>query len=188
MEPYNNFNELAAHETEFEVICCDRGSDVSIIAPHGGRIEPNTTEIACLIAGDYYNLFCFNGLKKKNNRYLHITSHRFDHPQALALAQTSSTVITVHGCTIIDPVIYAGGLDTDLIYETCRQLSSVNLNSEYDAHRYAGVSPDNLCNRGTRRKGMQLEVSRVLRDSPAAHEKIASAVRLALMAKRNGRG
>lgn len=188
MDRYTNFRDLAASETAFETICRDRSSDVTVIAPHGGRIEPNTTEIALLIAADDYNLFCFNGLKQGCNRDLHITSHRFNQPEALALVRKSSVVVTVHGCMHVEPVIYVGGLDTDLIEKTCRQLSTRNINHENNAERYAGVNPENICNRGLRGKGMQIEVSRPLRNSPAAHQNIATAVRSALWEINNGRG
>ena len=112
---YRNFEELSSCESGFGVQVRDRASEVTILAPHGGRIEPNTSEVAALIAGDYYNLFCFNGLKENDNRDLHITSHRFDHPQALSLVSTSSYVVAVHGCTVNKPVVYLGGLDEQLI-------------------------------------------------------------------------
>jgi phage replication-related protein YjqB (UPF0714/DUF867 family) len=44
------------------------------------------------------------------------------------------------------------------------------LSARFDARvtetgRYAGVSPANICNRGRRRAGVQLEITRVLRDA-----------------------
>lgn len=188
MDRYQNFNDLAACETEFEVIACNRNSDTTILAPHGGRIEPHTTEIAGLIAGNDYNLFCFNGLKESGNRDLHITSHRFDHPRALALVRTSAAVVTVHGCTDIEPIVYVGGLDTDLIGKTRRQLHLQRIADGYGSRRMAGTHTENLCNRGIRKIGMQIEVSRPLRDSANNRQKIADAVRAALQEKRNGRG
>ena len=188
MDRYKNFSDLAAHETAFEIICRDRSSDITIIAPHGGLIEPHTSEIACLIAADDFNLFCFNGLKTGSNRDLHITSHRFNHPRALALVEQASVVIAVHGCTHVEPLIYVGGLDTELVEQTCRQFSTRNINHENDIGRYAGINPENICNRGARRKGMQIEISRPLRDSSAAHKTIAAAVRSALVEISNGRG
>ena len=55
------------------------GSRVLIIAPHGGRIEVGTSELAALIAADEHNLFSFEGLKPRgHNRELHITSRCFE--------------------------------------------------------------------------------------------------------------
>lgn len=188
MDRYRNFSDLAAHESAYDIHCVDRGSEVTVIAPHGGRIEPNTSEIAALIAADDCNLFCFNGLKAGSNRDLHITSHRFDHPRALALAQKAATVVTVHGCMHTDPVVHLGGLDTELIERTRRRLRACNIGVEPISGRYAGINPANLCNRGTRKRGMQIEVSRPLRDSAAAHITMATAIRAALQEKNNGRG
>ncbi|MCG6930844.1 MAG: poly-gamma-glutamate hydrolase family protein [Desulfofustis sp.] len=188
MDRYKNFSELAAHESAYHIRFVDRNCEVTVIAPHGGRIEPNTSEIAALIAADDCNLFCFNGLKAGSNRDLHITSHRFDHPRALALARKAATVVAVHGCMHTDPIVHLGGLDAELIERTRRRLHACNIVVEPAIRRYAGINPENLCNRGTRRKGMQIEVSRPLRDSPAAHIAIATAVRSALQKQNNGRG
>jgi len=188
MDTYSRFSDLAARESEFDVTVIDRTSDVTILAPHGGRIEPNTTEIATLIAGDEYNLFCFNGRKNSGNHTLHLTSHRFDHPRALKLVQSSSYVVCIHGCSIAERLIYIGGLDRELVEQTCSQLSRIDINTISGDRRYGGVNPDNLCNRGYRKKGMQLELSRPLRDCPKDYATIASAVRTALAEIKNGRG
>ena len=57
VDKYNNFSTLDSRESEYRIEVVDRGSEVTIIAPHGGRIEPHTAEIAALIAGAHYNLF-----------------------------------------------------------------------------------------------------------------------------------
>jgi phage replication-related protein YjqB (UPF0714/DUF867 family) len=72
---------------------------VLTIAPHGGRIEPGTSEIAALIAGESYNLHRFEGRKPPGqNAVLHITSHHFDEPRALNLARKCRIVLGIHGC------------------------------------------------------------------------------------------
>jgi phage replication-related protein YjqB (UPF0714/DUF867 family) len=53
---------------------------VAIIAPHGGKIEPGTSEIAAAIAGDDYSLYRFQGLRDRPREELHITSAKFDEP------------------------------------------------------------------------------------------------------------
>jgi phage replication-related protein YjqB (UPF0714/DUF867 family) len=72
---YSNHDVGVRHQTQgFDRL----GSDVCIIAPHGGKIEKWTSEIATALAGDDYNLYLFEGLKRAKNRDLHITSSRFD--------------------------------------------------------------------------------------------------------------
>ncbi len=180
MDRYRNYQELARNETAFSIEYLDRDSDVTIIAPHGGNIEPNTSEIAALIAGDDYNLFCFNGFKSDNNRKLHITSHRFDHDQALSLTAKASFVIAVHGCTINRPIIYLGGLDAGLIAAISRHLNICNISNSRGNQRFAGTHPHNICNRGLRGRGVQLEISRGVRDSGSARGETAAAVRSAI--------
>jgi phage replication-related protein YjqB (UPF0714/DUF867 family) len=53
---------------------------VAVIAPHGGGIEPGTSELATAIAGDDFSLYLFEGLKSAGNGELHITSTNFDEP------------------------------------------------------------------------------------------------------------
>ena len=186
VDKYQNFAELSRHEREFQVLALDRGSEVTIIAPHGGRIEPNTSEIAALIAADRYNLFCFNGLKQEDNRDLHLTSHKFDHPQALALVSTSRYVVAVHGCTLSTPMVYLGGLDIDLIEQISRQLSALGIAHESTVQRLRGTHQHNICNRGRFRRGVQLELSRGIRDNDTLRRKVSSAVRSALEQKKPG--
>jgi hypothetical protein len=87
---------------------------VLTIAPHGGRIEPGTSEIAALIAGESYNLHRFEGRKPPGqNAVLHITSHHFDEPRALNLAKKCRIVLGIHGCRG-RRAIYVGGRDKQL--------------------------------------------------------------------------
>lgn len=187
MDRYRNFVELERSESEFQIDLVDRSSEVTIIAPHGGNIEPNTSEIATLIAAHDHNLFCFNGLKNSNNRDLHITSHRFDHRQAVKLASGAKVVIAIHGCVVQKPVVYLGGRDTELIEQIGLQLALCHVANERDLPRFRGVHPKNICNRGIDNRGVQLEISRGLRDSTVAHQAISSAVRSAITASKRKR-
>jgi phage replication-related protein YjqB (UPF0714/DUF867 family) len=54
MGPYTNFKELAAYEREghdFRIRIELRNPRILIMAPHGGKIEPSTAEIAEASAG-----------------------------------------------------------------------------------------------------------------------------------------
>jgi phage replication-related protein YjqB (UPF0714/DUF867 family) len=183
MSKYATFGELAEHEsqgTDFRVRRVERpGSRVAILAPHGGKIEEGTSEIAALIAGADHSLFCFEGLKSYGrNRDLHITSHRFDHPDCLDMAARHDIIVSVHGC-MGHSRIFVGGLDVDL-----SGLLSIGLETEgyvvvSEGHRYPGRHPFNICNRGLRKKGAQLEITYDLR-APENHASIARAVRSAI--------
>ena len=186
LDKYKNFRALERQESGFRIEVVDRGSDVTIIAPHGGRIEPHTAEIAALIAGAHYNLFCFHGLKQNDNYDLHITSHRFDHPLALELVCKSRYVIVVHGCKVIAPVAFLGGLDTELIEQIIKELTNLGVACECNVELFKGTHPHNICNRGRLRRGVQLELSRGIRDSDALRSQVSLAVRAAIAQKKTG--
>ena len=180
MDTYQSFNELKSNETAYHFELCDRSSPVTILAPHGGRIEPHTSEIASLIAGSDVNYYSFNGTSEGCNRDLHITSHRFDEKQALALIKKSEIVIAVHGCSRIEELIFLGGLDNDLKLWIAEKLEEEDIQPVISVKPFSGIHVDNICNRGRTGKGVQLEISRPLRDDPAAREAIARAVRAAI--------
>lgn len=179
MDKYPNFKTLAAGETQgadFRIRVQDRGSNISIIAPHGGLIESRTSWIAESIAGDTYNYYCFEGIKDKNNRDLHITSHQFDEPGALNLISASDIVITIHACKAREAVVYIGGRSEALGYTIRNALEKSNLKTS-QKQEFAGRHPDNICNRGRTGKGVQLEISRGLRDDPRKLHLLSKAVR-----------
>ena len=64
---YHNFVELKMHETlnkDYIISISDVGSPVTIIAPHGGKIEPRTSDLTRLIAEENYNYYD----KKENSK------------------------------------------------------------------------------------------------------------------------
>jgi phage replication-related protein YjqB (UPF0714/DUF867 family) len=183
MSKYASFGELAEHEAQgrdFRVRRVERpGSRVVILAPHGGKIEEGTSEIAALIAGTDHSLFCFEGLKSHGrNRDLHITSHRFDHPDCLEMAARRDIIVSVHGC-MGHSRIFVGGLDVDLSERLSNGLVAEGYVVISEDHKYPGRHPFNICNRGLRKKGAQLEITYDLR-APGHHGSIARAVRAAI--------
>lgn len=182
MDTYSSFKDLKAAELSYCIECRDRNAHITILAPHGGNIEPHTSEIATLVAADKYNLFCFNGLKPCNNNVLHITSHKYDEEQATTLVRSSDFVIAIHGCTQTDKMVFIGGLYTELKQGIAAALGRAEIPCVIcdKTSPYRGHNPENICNRGITGKGVQLEISRPLRDSPQAWRKIAAAINEAL--------
>ena len=68
-----------------------------MIAPHGGKIEPGSSEIAAAIAGESHSLYSFDGLRRRPHRDLHITSTNFDEPRCENLIATHDIVVSMHG-------------------------------------------------------------------------------------------
>lgn len=183
VDKYAGYAELSRTEvsgTDYRVVAVERPeSPVVVVAPHGGSIEIGTSEVAERIAGEDHSFFAFEGLKPYGrNRDLHITSHRFDHPECLALVSRCKVALGIHGC-LGESEIFVGGLDADLTRLLSEHLSAAGFRATTAGHRYPGVNPLNICNRGTSGRGAQLELTRDLRDTPIRDE-IAEVVRAAL--------
>ncbi|WP_022665441.1 poly-gamma-glutamate hydrolase family protein [Desulfospira joergensenii] len=178
MDRYPDFAALAAHETlnrDYRIRVRDLGTGITIMAPHGGRIEPRTSLIAEKIAGDLFNLYCFEGIKETGNRDLHITSHRFDEPSALDLISRSEIIVTIHACKERQKIVYVGGRFKDLALRIETGLMDINIASS-EKESFPGTHPDNICNRGRGKKGVQLEISRGIRDDTKALAQVSKAV------------
>jgi phage replication-related protein YjqB (UPF0714/DUF867 family) len=188
LSKYGSYAELARSETlgvDYRFRTLERAaSEVLLIAPHGGLIEVGTSEIAELVAGEDFNLFVFEGLKPHGaNRDLHITSHRFDHPVCLDLVARAGLVLSIHGC-LGESRIHIGGLDPMLCAALADCLARAGLPIEPKSERYPGRHPQNVCNRGARRQGAQIEVTYDLRRAEKSRAAIAEAARRAIARSR----
>lgn len=189
---YDSFAALAAREMEgvhYRIRIAARPSPVVIVAPHGGFIEPGTSEAAAAIAGESHSLYCFESLTMRaRGDGLHITSARFDEPQALRLVARAEVAIGVHGRKNGDDAasIWVGGLHELLRDAICDTLLAGGFRAKPvgEGHPLAGRDPANICNRGRRGAGVQLELPRALRirfAQDAAHRAaFAEAVRAAV--------
>lgn len=168
MISYTSFKELAIHEKEgqdYRIRIQLRDPRVLIMAPHGGKIEPTTAEIAEAIAGMDYSFYSFEGLKVDGNSVLHIESHLFDEPRALQVVQKAEVVITVHGqIDQKEEFVMIGGLNEILRSEIIQQLEEMGFQTRPPTEGLAGTDSQNICNRGKLRRGVQLEISRKVRD------------------------
>jgi phage replication-related protein YjqB (UPF0714/DUF867 family) len=179
-----SFAELAARTVEgrdYRIrVQARRQSSVAVIAPHAGGIERDTSAVAVAIAGIDLNLYLFEGLlPTHNHERLHLTSHRFDEPRCLALIAGCDQVIAVHGCALTDARALLGGRDEGLKSALAAALRAAGIEVETEGHGFPGLHPDNICNRGRRGRGVQLELSDRLRDEDH-RERVAWAVREAL--------
>jgi phage replication-related protein YjqB (UPF0714/DUF867 family) len=142
-------------------------SRVAVLAPHGGRIEGGTSEIARLIAGEEHGLYLFEGLRITGDNFdcLHLASHCFDEPRGLELISSCDTVVSVHGYASPGPDVLVGGLNERLKWQMAQALTAGGLSFLSDGHRFPGRDPRNVCNRGRTGEGVQLELSDRLRKS-----------------------
>ena len=165
-DSYSNFAALSAGERPdaFSIALRDRGSRVAVAAPHGGGIEPGTSEIAVAIAGANLSYYLFEGHKRRGNATLHITSSRFDEPQGLALLRRAACVVTVHGEASEREMVYLGGLNASLRNALIKALEKNGYVVGENA-TMQGRDERNICNIGSSGGGVQLELSAGLRRS-----------------------
>lgn len=168
---YSSFAELKSEQPHgaFSIEIADRGSPITIMAIHGGKIEPGTSSLAKRIAGNTFNYYSFSGNKKRHNWDLHITSTAFDEPAALALASRSALVITIHGCMGRGAIVYTGGDNVELRQQLESDLKRAGVKSQPHPI-FHGRGNHNICNQGHQR-GLQLELTPRLRLCPFAWQK-----------------
>jgi phage replication-related protein YjqB (UPF0714/DUF867 family) len=168
-DKYRSFIELTSNETagqDFVIRIQQRPGTIAVIAPHGGGIEPGTSEIAEAIAANDLSFYAFEGTKPEGNRDLHITSTGFDEPQCVTLLTSAPTAITIHGEESAGNVVFIGGRDTEGIKRLTTSL--VARGFAVETHQSAllqGQDQTNICNRTASGGGMQLELSNGLRRS-----------------------
>jgi phage replication-related protein YjqB (UPF0714/DUF867 family) len=188
-DKYASYEALRRGEREnvdYRIRIVQRESAVAIIAPHGGWIEPKTSLVAEAIAGNDLNLYCFEGLRDRPHGDLHVTSTNFDEPQCVALIGACDQVIAIHGKAGKDKQhVEVGGLDVVLRDAVCNRLATAGFEAAVvTSGTLAARSPLNICNRGARRVGVQLEITRGLRNAQrndtATLTRFANAVRAAL--------
>jgi phage replication-related protein YjqB (UPF0714/DUF867 family) len=191
-DKYQCYDALAAEKTEgidfsVTVEAAGRNRNIAICAPHGGKIERHTSEIARDIAGDDFCLYLFEGLMGKNNfAELHITSSNFDERRAIKLVTECSTVIAIHGREDRGDLetIFIGGLHDGLIDLIKTHLEKAEFKTKSEDHDFPGKCKRNICNRGTCGQGVQLEIPVTLRTVLHANvdkrKRLAHAVRQAM--------
>ena len=182
---YTSYADLSAaqrrgHDYDIQ-IRRRRHSPIAIIAPHGGNIEDGTSEVAKDIAGDDFNLYLFEGIRSWHNyTALHLTSHRFDEPECLALISNCTHVVAIHGCGGEEPSVLLGGLDVELKNQIATALRERQVVAHAAGHRFPATHPNNIVNRGARDRGVQLEIAHPLRRSTEVTQ-VVQAVRSILL-------
>jgi phage replication-related protein YjqB (UPF0714/DUF867 family) len=185
-DSYMGYADLANAQTEGTDYTVDvrpvASSPVAVIAPHGGRIERSTSDIARALAGEDFNLYLFEGIRPADNyAALHLTSHRFDEPRCLSLLSKCDHVIAVHGCGGHDQRVLLGGLDGPLKHAIAQTLTAVGVTVTYDGHPFPATDPNNVCNRGRSGVGVQLEMTMGFRQH-GPRNAVCAAIRSVLLA------
>lgn len=163
---YSSFNDLAAKERidiDYRIRAMDRGTEAVILAPHGGWIEPGTSEIAEAIAGTDLSFYAFEAQRNGPHGDFHITSHRFDEPKAVELVGASWTAVAIHGRRNEGAdAVWLGGRAVGLRDAVGASLRDAGFEAELN-ERLPGMDRANICNRTRSGEGVQLELPRRLR-------------------------
>jgi phage replication-related protein YjqB (UPF0714/DUF867 family) len=147
-----------------------------LIAPHGGGIEPGSSEIMRAVAnvGDWAWYEFAGFLRKGNKEALHISSTDFDEPTLKSMLPQAGFVIAFHGASESrEPIVYVGGK-----WKLGRQTVIESINVAFGKHgiraadaldlavaaHLRGLDDSNITNLGKRAEGIQLEFSRGARN------------------------
>jgi phage replication-related protein YjqB (UPF0714/DUF867 family) len=177
---FSEFKGVYTKNVDYIIESRITSSGVLVAAPHGGLIEPSTTEAARIIAADKFNFYSLTSFHEDPN--MHITSHLFDEPTCLRLAKKCQLVLTIHGCVGDTKAVYVGGLHFLNRIRIANSISKIKGIDVYATkHKYAGEHPDNICNKSSINKGVQVELTRSLRDDKKSLHKVVKAIHSTLL-------
>jgi phage replication-related protein YjqB (UPF0714/DUF867 family) len=185
-DSYVGFSDLAKVQVEgsdYRVyVRRNARSSIAVIAPHGGSIEQYTSDIARAVADVDFNLYLFEGIRPADNyAELHLTSHKFDEPRCLELLSNCDHVIAIHGCRGEKQQALVGGLDETLKSSLAQAIAGLGIDTRLQGHQFPAVEPKNICNRGRRGVGVQIEMTMALRRH-GPRDAISAAIRSVLLA------
>ncbi|MGE5389987.1 MAG: poly-gamma-glutamate hydrolase family protein [Deltaproteobacteria bacterium] len=162
---YPSATSLEAHKklgADYRILQTVTPSQSIVISIHGGNIERGTNQIAQAVASqggfDYYG---FIGLRGSG---LHVTSTNFNDSCALRMVRASNKTLSIHGCTGSNRVTYLGGLDKAFVAEVKKQLVNAGFIVKNPPSGLGGSGTANICNRNSKGKGAQLELTSGLRN------------------------
>jgi phage replication-related protein YjqB (UPF0714/DUF867 family) len=167
VDKYKSFKELEVAErrdVDYRIEFNKTGSNVLVLAVHGGGTEPGTTELASAIADKDLNYYSLVSLKGNDTTELHITSTRFDEPVAVEMVTDAYFVLSLHGAGDKDDTVYLGGRNTawGAQIKTALEARGFTVKVHTNAN-LAGTTGTNIANRGITGQGVQLELGRGLR-------------------------
>lgn len=143
---------------DYEIETKDIGLPCSAFAIHGGLMEKGTDVIAKHFAQRGLNYYTFKIISKKGLKKAHITSTRFNEPQAVSMAKNSKSVISFHVMADKKDIICIGGLNKTLAERFVQSLNKGGFKTKYPCKKLPGTNPKNIANLA-REGGVQLEIS-----------------------------
>jgi phage replication-related protein YjqB (UPF0714/DUF867 family) len=147
-----------------------------LVAPHGGGIEPGSSEIMRAVAeAGGWAWYEFAGfLRQGNKEALHMASTEFDEPTLLSMLPQAGFVLAFHGANESgEPLVYVGGKwkpGREIVIESIQAalgdhgIRAVDAGGDTAPAHLRGVHDLSITNRGKRAEGVQLEFSRAARN------------------------
>lgn len=143
---------------------------IVLVAPHGGRIEPRTEEIAGLIASELgcsCCCFCSGHIRKervgdgKNDKH-HVKSHLIDAPGLVNLIGGTEIAVSIHGLSWREKDAVEVGGRHPILRDLLKGALNEAGHAATDPGRIyrAGECRANIVNRCRGGRGVQLEISR----------------------------
>ena len=161
--PYETYADLSRSEREgedYQIRIRSQSSDTAIVALHGGKMEPGTSELADAVAGDELAFYSFEGLKSRGNRILSIRGTAFDEPRGIELIESVDRVLEFHGDVSQNAVVLIGGRDIEWI----ERLESALTAAGFEVQRsHRGEKERQPCNRGKTGQGVYIDLPQRLR-------------------------
>ena len=168
MNKYVSYDDLKQHEKEGEdyvILFREGNSGIAVIAPHGGGIEPGTIDIADETARSEHTFYAFKGTKKKGNTVLHISSHKFNEPRGLKTVENADVAVSIHGYHGKDEVVFIGGKNQYFKERIRYMLNKAGFHADITTKTgLLAQHHENICNLCRSGQGVQLEISRGLRE------------------------
>lgn len=161
---YSSLEQLKsdlAEGSDYLINHFDRGSQVTIVSPHGGGIEAGTSELARAIAGKRYNLYDFFAKSYIARVRGHVTSTHFRDPKLLSLLKKSRICVSIHRMKDRHSTLYLGGSNSTLKNAVADELDKRGFLYTTDPPRLKGTSKRNFVNM-VQDKGLQIEIPKTL--------------------------
>lgn len=171
-DKYFRFSEIVqSRPKSYEIFSKSFRNNFLIFTPHGGGIEPGTTEICNWFAQNGISSYAFSA-KGKQCKDLHVTSTRFDEPRLLRMLARHKNCISFHGMTDYaktkyDADIFIGGLDklltNKLAHALVKARFSVAIAGKFPKSPLTAYNLNNITNKCSSKKGVQIELSENIR-------------------------
>lgn len=179
---YASYRQLAAeHTLGIDYNIKNRygiGDYLVYLALHGGAIEPPTAQLADYCAGGAGAAYLFEALNDQAAGLLALPVVTFDEPFCQVNVGNAARAISFRGVEDqreAEEVAYLSGLDDVLVALVNQELSAAGFHTDTPPLHFEGGDPQNIVNKTKLNAGVQIDLTRSLRQSFYADGDLTSA-------------